>query len=55
MRSRFTSASALWNARSSRRSSGWRTIEAIVERNRAGVGTGREVLLRVVERRINDG
>ena len=40
MRRRFTSARALWKARSSRRSSGWRTIEAMVERNRAGVGTG---------------
>jgi len=38
MRSRFTSASALWKMRISRRSSGWSTIEAIVDRNRAGEG-----------------
>ena len=38
IRSRFTSASALWKVRISRRSSGWSTIEAIVERKRAGEG-----------------
>jgi hypothetical protein len=38
MRSRFTSARALWKIRISRRSSGWSTNEAIVERKRAGEG-----------------
>jgi len=38
MRSRFTSARALWKMRISRRSSGWSTIEAIVPRILAGVG-----------------
>jgi hypothetical protein len=38
MRRRLTSASALWKPRSSRRSSGWSTIVAIVERMRAGEG-----------------
>ncbi len=38
MRSRFTSASARWNVRRSRRSSGWSTIEASVPRIRAGEG-----------------
>ena len=57
MRSRFTSARALWKARSSRRSSGWRTIDAIVERKRAGVGTGGQDSGRAggPRRRINEG
>ena len=38
MRSRFTSASTLWNRRSSRRSSGWSTAAARVLRMRAGEG-----------------
>jgi hypothetical protein len=38
MRSRLTSARALWKWRSSRRSSGWSTIVAIVERMRAREG-----------------
>ena len=38
MRRRFTSARVLWNSRSSRRSSGWSTTEAMVLRMRAGEG-----------------
>src|SRR5436190_16670587 len=38
MRRRFTSAIALWEARSWRRSSGWATAAAIVPRTRAGEG-----------------
>jgi hypothetical protein len=38
MRRRLTSARALWKPRSSRRSSGWSTIVAIVERMWAGEG-----------------
>jgi hypothetical protein len=38
MRSRLTSARALWKVRISRRSSGWSTIAAIVDRKRAGEG-----------------
>ncbi len=38
MRSRLTSASTLWKRRSSRRSSGWSTADAIVLRMRAGEG-----------------
>ncbi len=38
MRSRFTSAMTLWKARNWRRSSGWTTAAAMVERTRAGDG-----------------
>jgi hypothetical protein len=38
MRRRFTSASALWNTRNSRRSSGWSTIAATVPLKCAGDG-----------------
>ena len=38
MRRRFTSASALWTRRSERRSSGWSTTDAMVERMCAGDG-----------------
>jgi hypothetical protein len=44
IRRRLTSASVLWTRRSSRRSLGWTTADAIVERMRAGVGD-REVIL----------
>ena len=41
MRSRLASASTLWTRRSSRRSSGWSTTDAIVLRMRAGEGDTR--------------
>src|SRR3990170_4679334 len=58
IRSRFTSARVLWMRRIARRSSGWSTTDAMVERMRAGEGLRGRLRLRPSRRsgrRINGG